>query len=179
MISPLHIERNMAVKKAHWLALFLALGLLVPFLPLPGRELAQPVSAGTSPAAAQSPILGPFINIWEDGVNNYKPAVAYNSLHDEYLVVWSHNSSSIRARRVSATGQLLGSEITLDAGLEGTHQLPSVAYADVADAYLVVWQAVQVTDALPYMSIAGRVLTSDGSLEGGAFYISRDTSGVC
>ena len=64
------------MSKTHWFTLVFALGLLAAIAAIPGEGLAQPVSVRTHPAAIQSPILGPFINIWLDGVNNSEPAIA-------------------------------------------------------------------------------------------------------
>jgi hypothetical protein len=86
------------MKKAHWFTLVLTLGLLMPLLAIPQGELAQPVRAGRNQAAMQGPPLSSFINIWLDDVDNFEPAIAYNSLHDEYLVVWSNTRSGGQPR---------------------------------------------------------------------------------
>ncbi len=69
------------------------------------------------------------------------PRAAYNSKHDEYLVVW-HNkwgggNRDIYAQRVSGSGKLL-SWFTVTAGPTSRAQ-PDVAYDPVHDRYLVVW----------------------------------------
>ncbi|MFQ6000499.1 MAG: hypothetical protein ACE5LG_02390, partial [Anaerolineae bacterium] len=101
------------MKKAHWLALSLALGLL-PLFGILGVGLAQPSAQGKDPPvlggqlAPAAPLLSPFINIWTgDAIDNLNPAVAYNSLHDEYLVVWENDRGATRdiyARRVGSDG---------------------------------------------------------------------------
>ena len=52
------------------------------------------VRAGSVPGFIQAkesvqfvPQFEPFIQIWDDAGDNYKPSVAYNPLHDEYLIV--------------------------------------------------------------------------------------------
>lgn len=99
------------MKKTHQFTLVLMLGLLLALVPILDGGLAQPVSARTYPAAVQSAILDPFINIWVDTVDNREPAVAYNSNHDEYLVVWYNDQGGgtwdIYARRVRGDGTLL------------------------------------------------------------------------
>jgi len=71
----------------------------------------------------------------------YRPAVAYNDVHGEYLVVW-HNTwpggnRDIYARRVSRTGQVL-SWFCVTTGANSRLQ-PAVAYNATNDEYLVVW----------------------------------------
>ena len=70
----------------------------------------------------------------------FLPAVAYNSKHHEYLVVW-HNTwganADIYARRVNDRGQVL-SWFTVVSDPKDT-AWPSVAYDPVHDRYLVVW----------------------------------------
>lgn len=138
------------MKRTHCVALFLALGLLLPLLGMLGRSRAQPVSAGTSAVAVQSPILGPFIDIWVDAVDNYDAAVAYNSHHDEYLVVWMNeqglNTHDIYACRVGSDGSLPSCFcVVTQAGEKYSH--PAVAYSPMQDTYLVVYMhEYSVTD---------------------------------
>ncbi len=132
------------MKKAHWLALFLAMGLLVPRLGIMGMRLVQPVSAGTSRATTSGldpPPLSSEIVISALDNEQHLPSVAYNSKHDEYLVVW-HNkwpgNRDIYAQRVTSRGELKSSFILHTAGTNDRAQ-PSVAYDPVNDRYLVVW----------------------------------------
>jgi hypothetical protein len=73
------------------------------------------------------------------------PDVAYNSQHDQYLVVWENEDAigffSIRARRVSGTGAVMDStDIVLAGGSNlSTTVAPAVAYASTSDRYMVVW----------------------------------------
>jgi len=130
------------VKKTHQFTLILMLGLLLALVPIPDGGLAQPVSARTYPAAVQSPILDPFINIWVDTVDNQEPAVAYNSNHDEYLVVWYNDQGGgmwdIYAQRVGGDGTLLSDFcVVSDAGKKNWQ--PDVAYSPAQDEYLIVY----------------------------------------
>ncbi len=90
--------------------------------------------------APAAPILGNEIVI--SGINNEKllPAVAYNSKHDEYLVVWENKwpgNRDIYAQRVNSDGRLL-SWFAVSAG-PGDRVQPSVAYDTRYDRYLVAW----------------------------------------
>jgi len=105
------------------------------------------------------------------------PRLAYDSPHDEYLTLWSDYRSGsdydIYARRVSASGDLLGSEIL--AGSDSVlYGYPSVAYDARADEYLAVWQEVHSQQS-GYEIYARRIGWS-GDLRGAAFLVSRDTA---
>jgi hypothetical protein len=73
--------------------------------------------------------------------DRYEPAVAYNYLHDEYLVVWTNvwpgGTADIYARRVSLTGEIL-SWFCITTGTE-SRSWPALAYNGTNDEYLVVW----------------------------------------
>jgi len=73
----------------------------------------------------------------------YFPAVAYNSNHDEYLVVW-HNkwaggSRDVYAQRISSKGELLSWFSVTTASMTNDIAQPDVAYDPVNDRYLVVF----------------------------------------
>jgi hypothetical protein len=85
--------------------------------------------------------IGPELTISESESADYRPAIAYNSLHDEHLVVWEEiaadGSHDVFARRVTAGGVLLD-RFAVATG--GNDQLePAVAYDPVNDRYLVTW----------------------------------------
>lgn len=93
-----------------------------------------------------TPIGGPFY-IATGAVQRRHPAVAYNSIRDEYLVVWEHKEgsgtlTSIRGRVVSALGEVLGaSDIIISHGPELKSCFsPAVVYGATHDRYLVVWE---------------------------------------
>lgn len=73
--------------------------------------------------------------------NKYSPAVAYNSNHDQYMVVWENvwpgGHHDIYAQRISSTGQLL-SWFAVSVNTNKQMQ-PSVAYDPLRDRYLVTW----------------------------------------
>jgi hypothetical protein len=112
------------------------------------------------------------------------PDVAYNSAHDQYLVVWEQqdisSGYSIRGRRVSGDGQVLD---TTDIDIRSygynlyTPTKPAVAYASTSDRYLVVWAETWHPMPITY-DIYGQVIASDGSLEGSRFSISTGTASL-
>jgi len=126
-----------------------------------------------SPAAA--PRLGDEIQISLPTLpecDRYKPRVAYNWRHDEYLVVW-HNTwpsghRDIYARRVSASGQLL-SWFSVSAGNNDRAQ-PAVAYNATTDEYLVVWMYNANGDGSTY-EIWGRTIAWNGAYQDPEFQI--------
>jgi hypothetical protein len=96
-------------------------------------------STAAVPAAPSS--LGGEIVISERDSNEYGPAIAYNSIHNEYLVVWENMwpglTHDIYAQRISSTGQLLS---WFAVSSSSNNQMnPSVAYDPINDRYLVVW----------------------------------------
>jgi RHS repeat-associated protein len=73
------------------------------------------------------------------GEEQNKPAVAYNSQVNEYLVVWQDYRNSqwdIYGQLLDADGDLLGSNFLIMAG----GSAPAVAYSSGDNAYLVVWE---------------------------------------
>jgi hypothetical protein len=90
------------------------------------------------------PRLSSFIDIWlETNVDSFEPAVAYNSNHDEYLVVWTNirgggATKDVYARRVRGDGTVL-SNFTISHNANFYNYEPAVAYSLVQDEYLVVW----------------------------------------
>jgi len=84
--------------------------------------------------------MGPEIPISVLDNQQYNPHVAYNSIRDQYLVVW-HNfwggSRDIYGRRLDGEGNLL-SWFTISTGAVDRVQ-PAVAYDPLNDRYLVVW----------------------------------------
>jgi hypothetical protein len=131
------------------------------------------VEAGRSPAPLSNPFLGDLITIWEDSVSNVAPAVAYNTLHGEYLVVW-HNyrgvTTDIYARRVGSDGTLRSWFCVVTAEGE-RYTNPAVAYSPVQDEYLIVY--LYESSTTDYDIKAKRVRW-DGGLIGAEFNIKDD-----
>ncbi len=98
--------------------------------------------SGLSLLAAAAPYLSHELVISELDNVKYAPDIAFNSKHNEYLVVWENNWGAhhdIYAQRVSASGQLL-SWFAVSANPPGpSQQEPSVAYDPSRDRYLVTW----------------------------------------
>jgi len=100
-----------------------------------------------------------------DTSDEHTPAVAYNYVHHEYLVVW-HNEwpaggKDIYAQRVSDTGQLVGSWFAITSGAGDRFQ-PAVAYNAMNDEYLVVWMYEASADVY---EIWGRAIAWNNSYQ--------------
>jgi hypothetical protein len=90
------------------------------------------------------------------------PAVAYNSQHNEYLVVWSSDAPAgnmaddeleIFSQRLDADGTKVGGRVRLSTtGADGDTSYkasrPAVAYNPSGDQYLVAWDADDDTSTL-------------------------------
>jgi hypothetical protein len=138
------------MKKACWFVLALTLGLIVALFGVAGGGLTRPVNAddagpgeGFGGAVTLAPQLGSFIDIWVDDVENYTPAVAYNSNHDEYLVVWENYrpataTRDIYAQRVGSDGSLKSWFCVVHASGSENWQ-PDVSYSPTQDEYLIVY----------------------------------------
>ncbi|MBU0511544.1 MAG: hypothetical protein KJ638_07570 [Chloroflexi bacterium] len=122
-----------------------------------------------------TPRLSPFINIWlETNVDNLEPAIAYNNLHDEYLVVWSNTrgggaTRDIYARRVRGDGTLL-SNFTIAHNANFHNYEPDVAYSPVHDEYLIVYT---YDSAITDSDIWARRVNWNGSWMSSEFEIGR------
>jgi hypothetical protein len=104
----------------------------------------DPVTApavNVRPHIDNQPYLGSEIVISALDNNKYRPDIAYNSKHNEYLVVWENvwggGYHDIYAQRISGDGRLL-SWLAVYTGTNKMMQ-PSVAYDPTRDRYLVTW----------------------------------------
>lgn len=105
-----------------------------------------------------------YLVLAEDDSWKWSPAVAYSTLHDEYLVVWEtwlpgSNHHLIYGRRVGARGQLYPTFVVYD-DVNNSLQ-PAVAYDSTHDRYLVVWSYDSAGDGLD-CDIYGRFIPWDG-----------------
>ena len=106
----------------------------------------------------------------------FNPAVSYNRLNNEYLVVWFGDDNSgaladeeleIFAQRVNAsTGAELGADVRLsDVGSDGNANsaavFPAVAHNSDFDEYLVVWFGNDIAGALEEFEVFGQRFVDD------------------
>ncbi|HOZ37260.1 MAG TPA: hypothetical protein PLH64_00755 [Anaerolineaceae bacterium] len=99
-----------------------------------------PISSTDNEPNAQS-LLGDELIISARNSDEYRPNIAYNSIHQEYLVVWENiwpgGEHDVYAQRVSSTGRLIETFFISDIGNDQMN--PTVAYDPEHDRYLVVF----------------------------------------
>ena len=122
-------------------------------------------------------LAGGMLVIGPGAKGQENPSVAFNTQRSEYLAVWQDFRSGVEydiyARRISATGQLLGQEIVIATeGRLKSH--PDVVYSPARDEYFVVWHSIPPTEE-GYEIYAQRV-SGAGQLVGTAILISRNTN---
>jgi hypothetical protein len=88
-------------------------------------------------------LVGSPIAISTASTNQQGPAIAYNSLADQYLIVWadSRNASSgsdIYGQLMTSNGVLVGSNFAITTA-SGNQDRPRVAFDPTNAQYLVVW----------------------------------------
>ncbi len=98
---------------------------------------------GSQSAALASPPLSDFIDIKIDDRQNNNASVAYNSKHNEFLVVWEEEvhggEYAIFGRRVGSTGSTIGPAFPIQHFTNRILLRPDVAYSEKQDEYLVVF----------------------------------------
>jgi len=118
----------------------LSLAAVILLLALPAFRFAA--SANPSSSAHIPTGLGPFIEIWDDNVDNKLPVVAYNPQFGEYMVVWSTvqgtYTTDVWARRVHAGG-FLDTWFNVDSSPAVKYEKPAIAYSPLQQEYLVVF----------------------------------------
>jgi len=105
------------------------------------------------------------------------PAVAYNFISDQYLVVWTYDftatDTDIYGQRVRANGTLVGSRTGI--AVSGANQdSPDVAFNSWRNQYLVVW----VDDTNPTLDILGQRIRGNGNPIGGQIPVATAANGA-
>lgn len=88
--------------------------------------------------------MGPEITVSSWDMHEALPEVAYNSVRNEYFVVWNDNNGiaqSIMGARYSGTGSYIGQYVIAyeNTPVPKDNNTPSVAYDPMNDQYFVVW----------------------------------------
>lgn len=89
--------------------------------------------------------------------------VAYNSVSNEYLVIWGQSVGGIKGQRVDAAGVPIGSTIFLSSGQFGAGN-PAVAFNPFTNQYLVQWDAF--ANFPSNADIFARFINADGTFGG-------------
>lgn len=91
--------------------------------------------------------LSSFLISAQNDVDYFSPDVAYNSVHQQYFVIYDYHDSDaseqgIRAKTIAGDGGTGGTEFTIVHGAAGDpepYHSPAVAYASTADRYLIAF----------------------------------------
>ncbi len=102
------------------------------------------------------------------GRQQWIPGGAFNTVRNEFLVVWEDLSTYdiVGQRIANGNGEALGDPITISDRPKLQWTPPFVAYSPVWDEYLVIW------DDLLHGDLFGQVVTADGRLRGEELAIS-------
>lgn len=113
--------------------------------------------------------LGAEIGIVTTSIHQNHPDVVSNPAANEYFIVWEHAYSAtdhdIHAWRMTTTGTLIGSELTI-AGSTAFESYPVVAYNPISNEYLVVYQRRVGSDEFAQYDIYAQRIHPEGVLIG-------------
>ena len=154
-------------------------------LPMPGRELTHPATSAGGAAdeaevagsralavsASGSKLIGGNFAVSVEPIDEVRPAAAYNSTRNEYLVAWHNDragNDDIYAQRVSKDGVLVGNWLSVAAGTGVDRRTPHVAYDSASNQYLVVWEHISASA----WGIRGQRVSATGQLTGGEITIA-------
>ncbi len=158
----------------HLPVVLLVVGLLLSAAGAAAGQSGQPVPRGAT--------LGPNFRISTSRANEQTPAVAYNSVSHEYLVVWQDDrtqatrGTDIYGRRVAADGSRIGGDVRISRSSANADEVaPAVAYNPADDQYLVVWEDER-PDAIPGSDIYGQRLAAEGTLVGRNFRVDAPSN---
>ncbi|MEW6239008.1 MAG: hypothetical protein AB1656_26810 [Candidatus Omnitrophota bacterium] len=124
--------------------------------------------------------IGDAIFLRDQDFAEESPRIAYNSVDDQFLVVWDERigfSENLNPQTLTDTiGQLVGADgskiwnpIPIEAGTAYTLR-QDVEFSPQAGAYLVVWKGDESGD-FAFADILGRIVGRDGSLQSDIFLI--------
>jgi hypothetical protein len=105
-----------------------------------------------------------------DGKNRSQPAVAYNAMMHEYLVVWMYEASTdvyeIWGKIIPWNGPGTNAEFRIIQWADRSFWTPRVAWNSYRNEYFVIWNAMNTTGGTPGVpnDIAGHRVSSSGSV---------------
>lgn len=157
----------------------LGTGLLL-LLAIAGLLLLPTAAAGQSDQTApRAATTGPNFRISYSPGDDRTPAVAHNSVENEYLVVWEdgrnfspNDNYDIYGQLVAEDGTRIGANFRI-AGRTTSDREPAVVYNPDANEYFVVWSNGR-NWATTGDDIYGRRIAADGTLLGSGIRITSD-----
>ena len=87
-------------------------------------------------------LVSSWFRISPAGGVNHQTAVAYDSAHNNYLVVYEVDGLGVMGQRLGGYGGYVGVEFQISPLADGSNSFhePAVAYSTNSDQYLVAWQ---------------------------------------
>ena len=120
-----------------------------------------------SPSGESIPSLGSIT--WDNTYDCIQPAVAYNAVNDEFLVVWMYDSLGdgtkydIKGRTVKwGSSVYSGPEFLIFSWSGRSLWTPRVAWNSYRNEYFVVWTAMNMSSSLP-ADVSGIRVSAAGS----------------
>jgi hypothetical protein len=122
------------------------------------------VASGSNIITPPAPIPGSLIPIATSDDMKFVPAVAYDGIHDQFLVVWEHvlpqtGIHEIDGALISADGALLQTFVV--SSYSNDELTPDVAFDSINSRYLVVWSYDYFGDQSDF-DIYGRLIPWSG-----------------
>ncbi len=126
-------------------------------------------------------LKGDKLSICTENNSQANPSVVYNSVNNEYLVVWDDERNTVGStiqidiygRRISNTGNLIGiSDFPISPTTSEWEQGPSVAYDSNKNRYLVIWEQGKTYSTT---DLYGRFISATGTADSSVFSISTAT----
>jgi len=126
--------------------------------------------------SSEGVLLGENFLISTSGGNERRPAVAYDSVNDRFLVTWSafpqgrNYAANVLGRIVSSDGSFVGRQFKIGIGPKEQFK-PALSFDPSTESYLVVWQDRR-DEITSRDDIWGQVVSADGGLLGDPIRIS-------
>lgn len=152
----------MSIQKFLCVLSILAAVLILALQPAAAAFASVPSGLALQPGVVHA-LPGPVFPISVLESDEYSPAIAYNSQHNEFLVVWENvwpgGHHDVYAQRIAGDGRLL-SWFAVSSNVNKQME-PAVAYDPIHDAYLVVFLYDVVGDGSNW-DIYGRFIPWSG-----------------
>lgn len=162
------------MKKTACLAFIICTALLFSQFPATASLENEP-AAPVSPSGGY-PVGGLFV-IADQDIDTLNPAIAYNTIFEQYLVVWYNDRpgyDDIYAQLLDKNGKKIGNWRAPAAGAGAERRNPDVYFNPNFNEYLIVWE--HVDEATGAYSIRGQRVNSNVDKQGGEIIIGTPTT---